>query len=117
MMSEETRQKRRAYTTGWRARNQDRAHAYQKTYNKARTASRQAVLHAAKDKPCADCGIRYPPYVMDFDHVRGEKKQCIGRMLSQSLQAILEEIEKCDVVCSNCHRERTQSRKRTVGVH
>ena len=25
-----------------------------------------------KKQPCADCGGHYPPFMMDFDHVRGE---------------------------------------------
>jgi hypothetical protein len=32
------------------------------------------VLWAAKDRPCADCQIRYPHYVMDFDHREGVEK-------------------------------------------
>ena len=27
-----------------------------------------------KDKPCMDCGNNYPWYIMQFDHVRGEKR-------------------------------------------
>ncbi|AJD82175.1 HNH endonuclease [Mycobacterium phage Cosmo] len=50
---------------------------------------------------------------MDFDHVRGVKEFNIGsyRTKSYSLQRIRDEIAKCDVVCSNCHRIRTHDRK------
>ncbi len=66
----------------------------------------------AKDVPCVDCGIKYPPHVMDFDHVRGVKVDDISRMVrvrvgERRLQA---EINKCDVVCANCHRERSHQR-------
>jgi hypothetical protein len=30
-------------------------------------------VHELKARPCADCGVQYPPYIMDFDHVSGEK--------------------------------------------
>ena len=110
--SEAALKKRREYTTGWRARNQERARQYQKEYNKRRTASRRKIIDAAKAKPCKDCGQKYPYYVMDFDHVRGKKIDCVGHMLSQSLARIVKEISKCDVVCSNCHRKRTHRRRR-----
>lgn len=58
-----------------------------------------------------DCGNEYPYYVMDFDHVRGTKKFGInGTSDSHGIKAILEEVEKCDIVCSNCHRIRTARR-------
>ena len=113
-MTPEAKENRLAYTRGWRARNQERAKVYQLAYNKRRTQSRQRVIHAAKDVPCADCGVRYPPYVLDFDHVRGVKECTIGRCLSQSLVKIETEIAKCEVVCANCHRERTHRRKQQM---
>ena len=76
-----------------------------------RTRQRNAeFVRQMKNKPCADCGIRYPYYVMDFDHVRGEKEFGFGRVTQTNiaLERIIKEIAKCDVVCANCHRERTQ---------
>jgi hypothetical protein len=67
-------------------------------------------LNEFKKGPCTDCNVQYPPYVMDFDHVRGEKIFNVARMKGHSLEALKAEIAKCDLVCSNCHRERTQSR-------
>ena len=70
---------------------------------------RQAI-RMAKDVPCADCGERYGPWMMDFDHVRGTKRFDVGRANSKSMAAILAEIAKCEVVCANCHRQRTYNR-------
>ena len=66
-------------------------------------------IRRAKDVPCADCSIKYPYYVMDFDHVRGEKITDLAKVarLGWGKQKIDDEIDKCDVVCANCHRERT----------
>lgn len=46
---------------------------------------------------------------MDFDHVRGEKELPIANALAHNvdLKLIAKEIEKCEVVCANCHRIRT----------
>ena len=62
--------------------------------------------------PCVDCGINYPYYVMDFDHVRGQKHANVMELVSTlSKKKIDEEIAKCEIVCSNCHRIRTHIRK------
>ncbi len=71
---------------------------------------RREVIRAAKDVPCTDCQVRYPHYVMDFDHLR-DKIYTIGEALWLNKELLLKEIEKCEVVCSNCHRERTEKRR------
>jgi hypothetical protein len=85
-----------------------------KVYLKRAEAQRRAawdVVRRLKSQPCKDCGKRYPTYVMDFDHVRGKKKYNIGGLNKiTSIPMLLREVEKCDVVCSNCHRERTHKR-------
>jgi len=63
-----------------------------------------------KNRPCIDCGVRYPYYVMDFDHKKGTVKvNDVAYMMTRnwSLKRIKEEILKCEVVCANCHRIRT----------
>lgn len=75
------------------------------------THRNRRLISKAKSKPCADCGVSYPPYVMDFDHRDGHVKiQSLGNMTRASKARILAEIAKCDVVCANCHRERTHRR-------
>jgi len=75
-------------------------------------AERREIVRQAKARPCADCGVQYPYYVMDFDHRDGATKQFSLHAVTQVTKwAVLREIEKCDVVCANCHRERTQRRK------
>ena len=58
--------------------------------------------------PCTDCGDCFPYYVMDFDHL-GNKSFAISRYKhsTNSLERVREEIAKCELVCSNCHRIRT----------
>ena len=75
------------------------------------------LIQSAKNKPCADCKKTFPPYVMDFDHIRGKKKMAVSLFVrtSFSLDIVQAEIDKCEVVCSNCHRERTAKRSRILG--
>ena len=68
----------------------------------------QAMLSRLKDRPCADCGGRFPPYVMDFDHRDRSTKR--GNVSHLGNRRLVEEAEKCDVICSNCHRVRTYTR-------
>lgn len=63
-----------------------------------------------KNQPCQDCGGSFDPICMDFDHRPGELKLfnlAHAQQKTISMEKILAEIAKCDVVCSNCHRLRT----------
>ena len=70
----------------------------------------RAFLREQKEgKPCQDCGGVFPPCVMDFDHLDPKQKvKSVAELVqSGSQKALLREIEKCDLVCANCHRIRT----------
>lgn len=71
----------------------------------------RSIISEAKNVPCMDCNKKYPSYVMDFDHL-SDKKYGIANMASRhtSIKTVMDEIAKCEVVCANCHRERTFSR-------
>lgn len=72
-------------------------------------AKMRDLIRAHKEVPCTDCGVSYPWYVMDFDHLRDKEfNLCHAQKLSKN--RVLDEIAKCEVVCSNCHRKRTYQR-------
>jgi hypothetical protein len=75
----------------------------------AKRQSRRAFINSFKDKPCTYCGEQLPPWCMDFDHVRGEKLKNVSHMLYSSFTRIKAEIDKCELVCANCHRVRTRN--------
>ncbi len=67
-------------------------------------------IRTKKDRPCNDCGVKYPYYVMQFDHV-GDKLYNIADLVNYNNYAKLDaEIAKCEIVCANCHMERTYRR-------
>jgi transposase len=76
-----------------------------------RTKVRKYLQEYKAGKKCADCGENYPYWMLEFDHLK-DKKFTIGQFSSKTvdLDIIKLEIEKCDVVCSNCHRNRTFQR-------
>ncbi len=80
-----------------------------------RQAKQRTFIQEAKNSPCSDCHITYPYYVMQFDHTNpADKKYSIGKVGSTiALKSLQLEIQKCDVVCANCHAIRTY--KRMIG--
>jgi predicted transcriptional regulator len=79
---------------------------------KRREEIRDIIRTFKQEKACMDCKIVYPYYVLDFDHIGNNKIEGISKMASWfPLDEIIVEIKKCEVVCANCHRERTHSRR------
>lgn len=74
----------------------------------------QEALQAYKEKMgCVDCAKDFPHYVLEFDH-RPEFKKfgVVSRILKKyGPEKAWEEVAKCDVVCSNCHKLRTHYRQ------
>lgn len=89
-------------------------YAANKEYYAERNRKRQEEFRKAivdgKSKPCMDCGESYPHYVMDYDHRENKSFNVANRGSVSSMKKLLDEIAKCDVVCSNCHRKRTWQR-------
>lgn len=75
----------------------------------------QQLIAELKNRPCHDCGVKYPHYLMDFDHTNA-KNHNVSEMVFQgfSEQNVRKEAEKCNVVCSNCHRRRTWKRMHPI---
>lgn len=97
----------------WYPKNHKKHVAYVSSYKKRRTNFMRLWLNGLKEKSgCLDCGIKNP-IVLDFDHLR-DKKYNVAKMLSHgfSEKKFLEEIAKCEVRCSNCHRIKTAERRK-----
>ena len=100
---------RNGYLKEWYGRNQSLHKARVRvTDRKRRRVLQERMLQYLTDHPCVDCG-EPDVVVLQFDHVRGNKSANIAKMLRkrQSWDTILEEIEKCEVRCANCHARRT----------
>ena len=86
-------------------------------YNQAtRARNAKLVQEHKKGKACYDCGGIYPSYVMDLDHLDPKTKVAkVSELAGQAISAkrILAEIAKTEIVCANCHRIRTNKRRKT----
>ena len=77
-------------------------------YMKQQYAQKKNIIEEQKaQQKCAKCG-ESRGYVLDYHHLNPEEKETtIARMTSNryNLEDIQKEIEKCIVLCANCHRE------------
>ncbi len=93
----------------WYQRNKKEERKRLCEYKSKRTIeNRKYVVDFLLTHPCVDCeesDIR----CLDFDHTHGDKDNNISTMIKggYSLNRLIEEIDKCDVRCSNCHRKST----------
>ena len=97
----------RAYYTERREHHRRRTNALKSR----RVREAQAfVLAVLASRPCADCGLA-DPVVLEFDHV-GVKRADVATLVRRGVRLgiIAAEIERCEVVCANCHRRRTARR-------
>lgn len=80
--------------------------------NSIRIRNRNFILNLLKNSSCKDCN-NSDYRVLEFDHLPIFKKDNnISSLIhsSHSLEKIKEEINKCEIVCANCHRIRTINR-------
>jgi len=107
----------RTYAQTGRRAEQRRASGALKDTSRRRSQRLRALqirdfLLGLRQHACVDCSQRLPPYVMEFDHRNpDEKRFLVARSWSRTKAGILDEAAKCDVVCPNCHRERTFHRR------
>lgn len=105
---------------------QERNNRYKKEYNarpgvkerqvedrNARISQNKKWIDSIKlERGCKDCGYKRHPHALDFDHMPGfEKSFEVSQSVGRSKENLLKEIEKCELVCANCHRIRTASRR------
>lgn len=112
-------EKRKAHAL-WRKENRAQIREYEREYRKTPTGKaieRRRKASRAQSKrdwlaqlkihlTCRVCGEDHPA-VLDFHHRDPKTKEYnVGRMVSgpYSLEQLQQEVEKCEVLCSNCHR-------------
>lgn len=75
------------------------------------------LIDYLRHHPCVDCG-ESDIVVLEFDHLR-DKIMDVSELVTAaySLEKVKREIDKCEVVCANCHRRRTAKRARWYRAH
>ncbi len=70
--------------------------------------NREFIRNYKKNKGCEICGYNKHPEILDFHHKnRNDKNKGVNILMKtlKNIETIKKEIEKCILVCPNCHRE------------
>ena len=88
-----------------------RTYADRREYLIAAVAKRRRTLKLRsieyKGGSCVCCGYKKHPGVLDFHHINPSTKEfgISGKGMTGSWEKIKAELDKCILVCANCHRE------------
>lgn len=85
-------------------------------YGTQKVRDKKRLVELAKDQPCVVCRQRFPLVAMDLDHVKGCKRfNASSAWRWAAKERLVVELAKCEPICSNCHRVRSQERKQSRG--
>lgn len=91
---------------------------YNKCDSKVKTATdfrlkRKLMVDTIKmEKGCCICGYKEHPAALQFDHIDPSTKSfTISQDKKKAWNSILEEIDKCRILCANCHSVETFNNK------
>jgi len=97
---------KRAHDNDYYKKNEKRRKAVKARRKKIQDRNARYICRYLRGHPCVDCGEK-DLVVLDFDHVRGTKRNKVTALILASFEALKAEIAKCEVRCANCHRRRT----------
>ncbi|MCY7347151.1 MAG: hypothetical protein LH614_13135 [Pyrinomonadaceae bacterium] len=103
---------RNCFQISWKQRYYENHRHYRDSHarsrNKLREEYARKVFEYLENHPCIMCG-ESDPIVLEFDHRdRNDKIESVSVMTRNSSWERIEfEIQKCDVLCANCHRRKT----------
>lgn len=71
-------------------------------------AKKQRVFTYLSQTECVGCG-ESDPLVLEFDHIHADKRTDISKLIQSacSWEQLQLELDKCQVLCSNCHKRKT----------
>lgn len=76
-----------------------------KANKRLRLRIKESINDFKKDKQCVKCGDKRH-YVLDFHHLIDKEFDIASSISSgKSKKRLFKEIEKCELLCANCHRE------------
>lgn len=98
----------RKYHSRWYQSNGERR---RKQVNARRRRTREWIHDLKSEGECVECGLSgsIAPWALDYHHLDGTVKDASVSYLvgnGYGRKRIEKEIEKCELICSNCHRTR-----------
>lgn len=114
MSRQQTLEYRREYWKKWYAKNRAKHISNNTRYNSDRRKKIKKLIGDLKiGQGCMDCGYNAHPEALEFDHISDNKLFSVSHAIRMGfgLEKIMLEIDKCELVCANCHRVRTYNRR------
>ena len=109
------REKKMAYAKAYREANREETIAYAKAYQKAnreelkaKRDERNLMIFNYKGAECNHCGLSEPKHleIYDYHHVDPDTKlYSVSNILKGPIERLRTEVDKCLLLCSNCHRK------------
>ena len=110
------KEKRAEYNRKWEVKNKEKRREQKRKYREENKENRLEYAKAHRDKrraycreylggKCVVCGTTHN---LQFDHIkREEKKYNITEKLTIKFDNLKEELDKCQLLCVDCHLEKT----------
>lgn len=88
----------------------DRAEYFKRAVDKRRKEIRKMALEYKGNK-CAICGYNKCIKTLEFHHINNDGKDfgISAKGYTRSWEAVKNELDKCVLLCANCHREAHES--------
>ena len=102
-MPKNSNEYQRAYQNDWYKKQSKEYKERQKLLKKQRVEKNQKFLIEKRSNPCYCCQEIHPQEIMEFHHIDGNPDYRVSNLLGNSLKRLKEEIDKCVLVCPNCH--------------
>lgn len=103
-MARKDKEARSAYNREYYLRRKEKGSkaAYMREFYAKR---KERLAELKRDRACLRCGFS-DPCALDFHHRDPKEKsfKIADRAWNVSWERLLEEVEKCDILCANCHR-------------
>jgi hypothetical protein len=83
-----------------------------KAAQRAQKRNAKIIKEEKLKRGCEMCGYKEHHVALDFDHLDPSAKvRDIAKMHTTNIKNLMKEIEKCQVLCANCHRIKTYNQK------
>lgn len=88
----------------WYERNREQKTAYQRDRNRS---TRERVDRVKLERGCDKCGYDRCSRALQFHHANDDKEHAVSKLAGRGRRwdLILAEMEKCELLCANCHAE------------
>lgn len=97
--------------TWYKDNNPEHRRTIRERKNSYKNSAQRYVIEYLLEHPCECCG-ETNPVVLEFDHIDSNTKsfnigELTSRVVAKDLGKLKAEMEKCNVLCANCHRLKT----------